>query len=584
MTDEEYQQQKNEEASIMSRIQSLTGEIHKSKLEQEMLKEELGYITKEIYVLIDNAKDMTKDVNEEMTRLARITVGADNSVTEISEALNAITSSYFIFKNISTASKNLSQYTDEYYTKFSYYNELRRITLGYVIGLDAHICSSEIMRKKVEKAYLENTEYWLAYCIAATMLWASDEKEEAQRAIRKSLSINEYNACLYYLLVNLRFKRIEAARKWFMSYLARVNMNEFGAEWQYLLQAYLQGSFGNDKEFQTQVSKCFFNMMEKVQWNYADYSKKVVDKAKNFADTYLHSTEVEYLVLKNTCSEYAQLKQMLSSAEKNSVIARYYNEISDNQAREGEIYNLQQRIEDVLYSLINDYDSDELKVIKNLKYNEAVIKAKGDVVAAEAKFKASFHEVKKNTLFGDLLINWAFEDKASQVDRVVRQFSISYLKKWIITGFEQYAEAYRKKEKEGYSITIDNCTLVCGENDFMGAKRVLESFYAKNKYKELIKDKFIGIYSGCCIVSLLIFIIMTLEFSKIALVVAVLLGLVGSFLLWRRVVDVKKILDEKKKRGINTLKQALCELGQWRSMYKEEDIRSVDLKAALERF
>lgn len=77
--------------------------------------------------------------------------------------IKEVTESYFTFKNLSTASKNVSQYTDEYFTKFKFFNELRRISLGYVVGLDAHICSDETMRKKVEKIYLQNTEYWLAY-------------------------------------------------------------------------------------------------------------------------------------------------------------------------------------------------------------------------------------------------------------------------------------------------------------------------------------------------------------------------------------------------------------------------------------
>ena len=90
-----------------------------------------------------------------------------------------LTNSYFTFKNLSTASKNVTQFTDEYYTRFKFFNELRRITLGYVIGLDAYICSDQTMRKKVEEAYLQNSEYWLL-CFGLAMR-KKQQREQCQK-------------------------------------------------------------------------------------------------------------------------------------------------------------------------------------------------------------------------------------------------------------------------------------------------------------------------------------------------------------------------------------------------------------------
>ena len=125
---------------------------------------------------------------------------ADVSTSELFKLIDDLTNSYFTFKNLSTASKNVTQFTDEYYTRFKFFNELRRITLGYVIGLDAHICSDETMRKKVEEVYLQNSEYWLAYAIMAVMLWASDEEEAAKRAMSKALTMDYFSTSLFFLL------------------------------------------------------------------------------------------------------------------------------------------------------------------------------------------------------------------------------------------------------------------------------------------------------------------------------------------------------------------------------------------------
>ena len=56
---------------------------------------------------------------------------------------------------------------------------------------------------------------------------------------------------------------------------------------------------------------------------------------------------------------------------------------------------LAERIENVLYSLVNDYDEDELKVVQKIKYNEAIINAKGDATSAQASYNAMFADRNK---------------------------------------------------------------------------------------------------------------------------------------------------------------------------------------------
>ncbi len=582
MTEEEYQRELEEAERLRAQINNVISQINYINQENAALERELETAIYNVKVLIGNCGEMDKAVYKEMGTLSDVVGQADISTKEVFRALKELTVQYFSFKNISTASKNASQYTDEYYTRFSYYNELRRISLGYVVGLDSNIISSEPARKKVEKAYLQNTEYWLAYCISAVMLWVSDEKEAAERAMSKSLTISYFNSCLFYLLINLRFNRIDAAKKWYVNYLDRADMSNLGDEWQYLLQAYLLGAFGADEEFQTTIAACFRNMLAQVEVTTVDFAKKFTRKAIEFAELYVHKTNHEYTILGRTCAEYPDMKALLSTAEKNAEIARYYNEISEAEVTEGK--DLPQRIENVLYSLINDYDEDELKVVQKIKYNEAVISAKGDVAIAQANYNALFEDKKKKKNFGDLLLSWAFADDTSQTDVSVRRFSISLMKEAMAKGFKQFVEQYRTKEKDKYHFNIDECELECNEKDYDEAEKILDKFYDKNKFKNTFKDKHVLIYTGICAVALLLLLLLIPFFSPVILTIGILLGLAGSFLLWRRIVDMGKIIKEKKRKSKLLLKQALDELSQWRSAYKEADAKSVDMLSAVEGF
>lgn len=582
MTEEEYRAELEEAENLRQRINAVISQIEYMRIENNELENEIENAVRNVNILIKNCDSMDKDVSKVMGSLSDAVGNADISTKEVFQALNELTVQYFTFKRISTASKNVTRYNDEYYTRFSYYNELRRISLGYVVGLDSSIISSETARKKVEKAYLQNTEYWLAYCISGVMLWANDEKEAAERAVAKSLKVNYFNSCLFYLLINLRFNRIDAAKKWYVNFMNLADINDIGDEWQYLLQAYLYGAFGADDEFQKTVADIFKKMMSQMEVTTVDFAKKFTLKALQFAELYIHKTDCEFALLRRNCAEYEEMKSLLSSAEKNAEIAKYFDRLyNEEDSAEGE---LPQRIENVLYSLVNDYDDEELKVIKNMKYNEAIISAKGDEAAAQAKYDAMFAEKDSKKNFGEVMMDWAFAPETSQTDASVKHFAVSLMKESIAKGFEKYPEKYRTLEKDKYTFDIDDCKLECNENDYSAAEKKLDKYYDKNKLKRTFEDKHVLIYTGICAVALLLLIILFAYYSPVILTFGILTGLTGSFLLWRRIVDMGRIIKEKKRKSKLLLRQTLEELGQWRAAYKEADSKNPDLIKAIERF
>ncbi|MBQ4066948.1 MAG: hypothetical protein IJD22_04810 [Clostridia bacterium] len=582
MTEEEYQREQEERERLIRAINDTIYRINRVAAENEQLEIELDIAIQNVRVLTSNCGEVDRAVNEDMQYLQSFVGEAELETREVYMALSELTEQYKSFKSLSEASKKLTQYTDEYHTKFAFYNDLRRITLGYVIGLDSNFVSSETMRKKVEKAYLQNTDYWLAYAISSVMLWASNEKEAAARAMSKSLSVNYFNSCLFYLLINLRFNRIDAAKKWFVNYLDRADTQDLGDEWQYLLQAYLFGAFGADEAFCKTVSDCFANMLAQVEVTTVDFAKKFTQKAIEFAEKYVHVTNHEYTTLRRTCAEYDELREILSSAEKNAEIAKHYDAIADEELVE--MKDISQRIENVLYALINDYDDDEFKLVREIKYNEAVIAAKGDETLAKINTDEMFAEKETKKDLGGLLLKWAFANDATQTDVSVKRFAISFMKEAIAKGLSKYPEKYRSRVKEKYHFTIGDCELECSEKEYAPAAAKLDKHHDKSRLRRIFEDKQVLVYMGICGVSLLLLLILFGFFSPVILTIGILLGIAGAFLLWRRIVDIGKILKEKKRKARLQLKQALDELAQWRRSYAEADDRTVDVIKAIERF
>ncbi len=226
--------------------------------------------------------------------------------------------------------------------------------------------------------------------------------------------------------------------------------------------------------------------------------------------------------------------------------------------------------------MINSYDREEFKVVKNKRYNEMIISAKGDVGIAQKYFNMEFPQ-KTTFSMDELLFEWAFQDDSKQVDITVKKFSLLYLKKWLGKGFYEFAEQYRKKEKPKYSIAIDGWKRECAEDSYPEASAELVKYYNKNRVHDTLVDKYIKIFIGMAAASLLFLLITAWKFNKITLIIGILLGVVSGFLLWRRISDMQSILRAKRENGCRILKKALEELKAWRMLYHLEDDKNKDL-------
>lgn len=580
MTEAEAIAERAEAERLAAEIRRLSHQIDRAIDENHALQAELEALIHNVETLTKNASAMDAEVNRAMESLKGRIQDADVSTSELFALIDDLANSYYLFKNLSTASKNVTQYTDEYFTRFKFFNELRRISLGYVIGLDMHICSDETMRKKVETAYLANTGYWLAYAIMAVMLWASDEQEAARRAMSKSLSMDYYSSSLFFLLINLRFTRVDVARKWYLAYLERVDFENLEDEWQYLLQAYLSGVFGVDKDFNRLVHDSFTNMLRQMESMHPNYGNKVVERTYAYSTSYIHVTDNEFETLRRNSPDYGEMKALLSNAEKNEVLAVHVRSVLEDDTRPE--LDLFQRIEDILYDLINAYDTEELKVVKNKRYSEMVIKAKGDLGMAQQFYNLEFPNEKSTKALEDLLFEWAFEEDPRRVDITVKKFALSHLNKWLAKGFASFAEGYRRQEKEKYRVSIDGWEDECDENSYEEAKGRLERHYNKNRLSDILQDKYVMVFVCMALAALVLLGITAFLFNKISLVIGILLGVVSGFLLWRRISDLQVILRMKREKGCELLRKAIEEIGRWRERYKLEDAKNADLVAVFD--
>ena len=564
----------------------LLAELNRLIERNNELRAEISYAVENMAVITHNMAVVSNSVVPKVKYVSDKVDAADADIGTLMQALVSLTNQYFVFKELSTASKNLTQYNDEYFTKFKFYNKLRRITLGYIIGLDSYIISNETLRKQVEKCYLSNTDYWLAYAIMAVMLWASDEKEAAGRALQKALKMDSKKSAVFFMLVNLRFARKDAASKWYIYYLDRTDVNDLGDEWQQLLQAYLSGALGEDPKLEKAAYDYYRKIFEQTQAVNAGFEMKVQQRAEAFIANFPQYTNTAFPTLNIYSSDYGNLRKVLSDFEKFEVMAKYYDDIYNMQEDVAE--NTNERIENVLYDLINGYDEKEGALVRNIKYNESIIAAKGDVSAAQARYNEMYGHIGEKLNSGDMLIKWAFSEDYVETDVGIKKFSLGQLNSDIIQGFKSYAQKIKASVPDSVNVNIDGCQLVCRANNYDECTGKINDFFLKNKLAHALKDKMFIIFLFICAFALLLlgvsaFCIHT-EAFPVLLILGITVGALGGFLVWKRYVDLGNLLAESARKANVRLRDIFSEIDLWRRKVNEEAQKEEDLYNSVLRF
>lgn len=585
----------------INEIERLTNEYNRLVDRRNRLAQQYNMLVAELeYSIEATAEVITRAAAVQKYIVPRLS-GSTEHVTEVAELITAVqneiddlSNKYFIIKNISTASKKLTQLNDEYQRKFGLYNTLRRVTLGYVVGVDSNIISNERLRLTAEKNYLQNADYWISHCLMATMLWVSNEEEAANRAVEKAMSIDQHKSALFFLLINLRFGRAEAASKWFEFYIKDINVMNIGDEVRILLQAYLYNICGEDPAFKERIRAGFDQLLQNVKNFTADYNSAIQRRALEFISAHVHKTVAEFAELRTSCEDYRNMIGILEGAEKNEMFAKYFQELYEEDSDAPK--NLIERIQNVLYDLISTYDEAEMMILRDMDYNEMILSARGDVAAAKKMYDTKY-QPKRPQSFGDLMIKLALPGTNDDVDVRVRKFAVNFLCENIISAFEAFKAQYNAADRTKHKVRVDSFEVVVDEKEPDKAAAQLAGSYKANRNKFIRRDKGVKWLTAFTVIFWIAFAASigfaaytfldteTWSVLSIILFAASFLLAVG-FTVWL-ILRRKKVglhVSEMMEKALEKLDRIVKEIAEWRALYTAADEKSVLVREVLEKF
>ena len=137
--------------------------------------------------------------------------------------------------------------------QFSNHIAIRRTVMGVVRDFDINLVRNSTIQELSEELWITSSRYWLSYALIAITAWVNNYPDVAKNALAESGRKDSIKTTLFFCLMNLRFGRMEAAKKWFHEYFKTLDPTMLQQETAILLQSFLNGIFGKDKELEQEV-------------------------------------------------------------------------------------------------------------------------------------------------------------------------------------------------------------------------------------------------------------------------------------------------------------------------------------------
>ena len=219
------------------------------------------------------------------------------------------------------AHENSIRVEQELKEQFGNYETIRKTVMGVVRDFDINLVRNSTIQEMSEELWITSSRYWLAYALLAITAWVNDYKEVADSALKECVRRNPQKAALFFCLMNLRFGRNDTARRWFKEYLKVLDPESMSQLDSILLQAYLSGLFGTDRELEAQANSVVQKWIRVLNGN-EQTQDRLVTMYYNYIVNMAPAADCDYRALQDYSGCYPQIRASYQNVSKYGTLVK----------------------------------------------------------------------------------------------------------------------------------------------------------------------------------------------------------------------------------------------------------------------
>jgi hypothetical protein len=474
--------------------------------------------------------------------------------------------------NLQEALQRITVVEQKLQKEYGYYDEVRRHTTGILQATDISVVRKETIATSTEELMLSAPRYWLAPCLIALSAWISDNKELAERALKEAMKRDDEKTSLLFCLIARRAGRLNGSLVWLERYFGMQDPAHMERKVIIVLDAFASGLFGPDAKgacsekikawIDELSSKVGFIETQKEQWE-----KAIVGKTASVNDN-------DFPNLSANSPTWPQLKAVMAWAKTHNDIYSYFstifNTIPDNVA------SITAQIDNLLDSLVTNYDDEELPLRKEKRRNELIVEENGDAGRAQMRFDSETPAFDPYENFSQHLTSVALAPESSGALRATQKLAISLSKEWIINAYEDLTAKSRSQIPTEIEIKLSDWIGITrdGSNE-IELENSLKS-YLHNKLTQALAKIKLNLFHwfGLCGGAILIVLGLISQLNLFLIILGmggIIYFLIEKYRLKKNKEQTTKDMEEFKEKALAALKATIADTVDFRRLFAEKD-------------
>lgn len=455
--------------------------------------------------------------------------------------------------------------------QFSNYETIRRTVMGVVRDFDINLVRNSTIQELSEELWLTSSRYWLSYALIAITAWVNNYPDVAKNALGESGRKDAIKTTLFFCLLNLRFNRMDAAKKWFYEYFKTLDPTMLQQETAVMLQAFLNGIFGKDKELEHEVIQVIDQWISIINED-AEICEELVSAYETYIGNLNPQIKFDYVSILQYCVNAQELTQAYRDVSKYQMLLDVLKEL-DVEAGPQNDANYAERVDAVLINLISNYDAEELDLRNQQEYFNMVVRNEGEVEKAEAQFEAQMALQNEHFNIGKQMIKWALYDDDDTTNVYVRKFGFQNTKPWFKNALDRWAMKVQQEFPIEYSLSIDTWTGTSNGEDQAELTENMKNYYDTNKFQNMFVNTFN--------ITALIVLIVSAGLAFVTLYALVATVAAAAVLIFRCVKAMKEY-PQRVNAALDALAATMAEITDFRAYFEENSRKKDDVLSSAE--
>jgi hypothetical protein len=442
--------------------------------------------------------------------------------------------------------------------QFGDYETIRRTIMGVVRDFDINLVRNATIQELSEELWITSSRYWLSYALLAITAWVNNYPAVARNALSEAERRDSVKASLFFTLMNLRFDRRETAKRWFAEYVSTLDPNFLQQEAAVMLQAFLSGLFGRDRELENQLNRTIESWVAIINDD-ATVAADLVEAYENYINYLGVQASFEFPAIREFCQNTTELESCYVNVSKYQPVLELVVSL-DVDAVEQTEDNYKARADAVLISLISDYDAEELELRNQQEYYGLVIKNNGLVETAEQQYEEMLRLRGEGYNIGRQMVIWVLYDDG-QTEVHVRKFGLQNTKNWFASAVGNFSAMLKSAFPNSYQLKIDAWEGISNGEDQADQVENMRAYFNANKFSIM--------YLNTLNIVALIALVVSAGLAFMNLFSLIVTAAALAFLAFN-ILRANKSYPARIEAGVKNLIETMEQITEFRRYYRQE--------------